>query len=80
MRAVSFYIVCSSSCLTSIFHDEPIQRAMFDRYVFLASPPMTTKSKGVDLGVFQIFECAQGELDYEQDVPGKTMARTSVDC
>ncbi|CAF5132539.1 unnamed protein product, partial [Rotaria sp. Silwood1] len=33
-------------------------------------PPIPT-SKKVDNTTFQIFECAEGELEYEQDVPGK---------
>ncbi|CAF3740732.1 unnamed protein product [Rotaria sordida] len=33
--------------------------------------PPIPPSKHVDSDVFQIFECSEGELEYEQDVPGK---------
>jgi len=38
---------------------------------FSHSPPPIPKSKTADIGIFQIFECSEGELEYEQDVPGK---------
>jgi hypothetical protein len=37
----------------------------------LSSPPPIPTSKTADSGIFQIFECSDGELEYEQDVPGK---------
>ncbi|CAF3397517.1 unnamed protein product [Rotaria sp. Silwood1] len=43
---------------------------IFDKLPYL--PPIPT-SKKVDNTTFQIFECAEGELEYEQDVPGKTI-------
>lgn len=30
-----------------------------------------TSSKSTDGGIFQVFECAEGEFEYVQDVPGK---------
>jgi hypothetical protein len=40
-------------------------------FFFSKRPPPITTSKGADSGIFQIFECSEGELEYEQDVPGK---------
>ncbi|CAF3280350.1 unnamed protein product [Rotaria socialis] len=34
-------------------------------------PPPILTSKPADSGIFQVFECLDGELEYEQDVPGK---------
>ncbi len=39
--------------------------------IFHNSPPLIPTSKAADNGIFQIFECSEGELEYEQDVPGK---------
>ncbi|CAF3993537.1 unnamed protein product [Rotaria sp. Silwood2] len=33
--------------------------------------PPIPPSKKADVNMFQIFECSEGELEYEQDVPGK---------
>lgn len=44
---------------------------MFERMIVLFSPPPIPTTKATDNGIFQIFECSEGELDYEQDVPGK---------
>jgi hypothetical protein len=38
--------------------------------IFLNSPPPIPTSKTADSGIFQVFECSDGELEYEQDVPG----------
>lgn len=32
---------------------------------------MIPTNKAADIGIFPIFECSEGELEYEQDVPGK---------
>jgi hypothetical protein len=40
-------------------------------FFFSNRPPPISTSKGADNSIFQIFECAEGELEYEQDVPGK---------
>lgn len=34
-------------------------------------PPPIPTTKTADSGIYQIFECLDGELEYEQDVPGK---------
>ena len=34
-------------------------------------PPPIPTSKTADSGIFQVFECLDGEVEYEQDVPGK---------
>ncbi|CAF1506567.1 unnamed protein product, partial [Rotaria sordida] len=34
-------------------------------------PPPIPTSKPADSGIFQVFECLDGEIEYEQDVPGK---------
>ena len=36
-------------------------------------------TKSSDKEIFQIFECAEGELDYEQDVPGKRIENENPD-
>ncbi|CAF4971055.1 unnamed protein product, partial [Rotaria sp. Silwood1] len=38
-------------------------------------PPPIPTSKPADSGIFQVFECLDGELEYEQDVPGKMIER-----
>lgn len=39
----------------------------------LEVPPSIPTSKIADSGIYQVFECLDGELEYEQDVPGKTI-------
>ena len=38
------------------------------------SPPPIPTSKPADSGIFKVFECSDGELEYEQDVPGKNQS------
>ena len=40
---------------------------------FRELPPPIPTSKTADSGIFQVFECLDGEVEYEQDVPGKTI-------
>jgi hypothetical protein len=35
------------------------------------NPPPIPTSKPADSGIYQVFECLDGEVEYEQDVPGK---------
>ncbi|CAF1669939.1 unnamed protein product, partial [Adineta ricciae] len=39
-------------------------------------PPPIPTSKAAESGKFQVFECLDGELEYEQDVPGKMIEQT----
>ena len=43
---------------------------------FYNSPPPIPTSKAAESGKFQVLECLDGELDYEQDVPGKLIEQT----
>jgi hypothetical protein len=38
---------------------------------FRETPPPIPTSKPADSGIYQVFECLDGEVEYEQDVPGK---------
>ncbi|CAF4261605.1 unnamed protein product [Rotaria magnacalcarata] len=48
----------------------PIKAFTEERHDIL---PPTQPSKTVGDGVFQVFECSEGALEYVQDVPGKTI-------
>ena len=43
------------------------------------SPPPIPISKPADSGIYQVFECLDGEIEYEQDVPGKMIEPSEND-